>query len=537
MRSLLLLVLLLASNIFLCGKGQVIYPTDALESNVQNIFGLQPNAIPLPRVKHTLVYTNPYVIVMGGYSTDGSYLDETILYHVEERAWSSVLNKRTCCDYKGDVIELLGLSADDSSSGSDSGRSITKPGMQAGMQGDIPLPRAEHAACAYEGKMYIFGGVTSQYSYSNDFYSFDPIALHWKVWDKYAGGGAPTRRAGHNLLAYSPSSSLYLFGGRSTIGGTTVGLSDVWVFDINTQTWTCVTQALSVFPAGRHYSAAAVSNGVLVIVGGMDPASSVIYNDVWAFAMGMKTWQQLLPCTGTTMGFAPPPLFHSSLFVLPTPTSNVNATGFETMTLILYGGMGGGGSCGGSACGGHTETTLGQAYKLSINQGTLKTAPQGSTPQNSDSQYFSSGLKWSFARLSTDVSTYAGKNHGRLAKTYAVESVAFDPVRSVLYEFGGLQARSVALAKGNQRAVEASGPTQLDSGEQFATPLWDLSTGEQLRTTMQMYTNGPWLFTDAFQSNQPQINGSIRFLQSFRTYLVSSAGDLLLQVEDNEGSV
>jgi len=83
-------------------------------------------------------------------------------------------------------------------------------------------------------------------------------------------------------------------------------------------------------------------------------------------------------------------------------------------------------------------------------------------------------------------------------------------------------------------AVSAKTGTSL-GGE---APLWDPHTGEHLRTTTQLPTNGPWVFQDAFTQSQPFVNGSLRFLHRMNTYVVIRAQtdtDVVLQTSDDKG--
>ena len=78
-----------------------------------------------------------------------------------------------------------------------------------GFEGDLPAARAEHAATGLDGSVYVFGGVSAHYGYSNDFYVFDPVAVQWGLIDRYGGQG-PTRRAGHNLVRVWVAYAVYV---------------------------------------------------------------------------------------------------------------------------------------------------------------------------------------------------------------------------------------------------------------------------------------------------------------------------------------
>jgi hypothetical protein len=133
-----------------------------------------------------------------------------------------------------------------------------------------------------------------------------------------------------------------------------------------------------------------------------------------------------------------------------------------------------------------------------------------------------SGVVFEYARLSGG----REEDRGRLLKRYAMESVCFDPQKGLLFEMGGMQAKSGKLATADQNTLSifANGEAPaayMDAGENFPEKLWDRSTGEHLRQTNQQPVNGPWTFQDGFTRFQPLLNSSLEFLAAFRIYTVS----------------
>ena len=456
------------------------YPDDSLIEGEVDIYSLTPGLIPSPRVKSTLTYVEPLVVVMGGYNTDGTFLDDIHIYDTRLRKWSGVLLKRACCNYAGEVIERLAATEEEHELDP---ISLTR----VGMQGDLPAARAEHAAAGLDNVVYVFGGATAQYGLSNDFYSFDPIGLQWRVIDRYGGQG-PSRRAGHSLVTDYDTTTLVLFGGRATLGEHTVGLADVWTFDVQSRKWEVATaraeaadRMLPAGPAGRQHSACAIAHSTLFVVGGIDPVSKMIFDDVWAFHLGSKTWQRVSGSGGQTAGLAPPPLYHGTLLPVPTPTPSVtNSTNFSKFDLLLFGGVGGGGSCGSAECM-QLETSLGQVYRLPVsfdpyeldssgdytNQGPqvqagARTGTEGIAGVGIDGKSSIADVNrwrlrlaetgWMYARLTDDSDDAAlhglpnafgidgasgpggggALGRGRLLKTWGMESVCFDPQRSLM---------------------------------------------------------------------------------------------------------
>lgn len=474
------------------------YPEDVLWENPGDIYSMTQSLLPTPRVKNTMTYVDPLVVVFGGYSTDGSFLDDINIYDTRFRKWSGVVLKRRCCNYDGEVFESMGASE----------MNTSKTFIEDGQEGDLPVARAEHASTDYSGMMYTFGGNSEDYGIMNDFYYFDPVALQWHVLNYYMGP-SPPRRAGHNLVTDYDTGILYLFGGRGEFGpndGNVSALNDVWAYDVGQKAWSCAsadpatqynrTRQNSGYlfeePLGRQHAAAALMNGIMFINGGIDPYSKLIYNDVWAFYTAEKRWVQIQEVTGTAAGYAPPPLFHS--FFIPVQSgAGVNSTGFESTHLLLFGGVGGGGGCGGTECG-QTETSFGQIYRLPVSYGTYDldnssspsslapiikegftsdgiTAPALVRSEIAVNYLALDGTEWSFSRLSdaSDATSFeaSGNVHagrGRLLKTWAMESACYDRERGILYELGGIQAVDTDFAKAGQSSREKAGPTSLDTG-------------------------------------------------------------------------
>lgn len=174
------------------GTYDTLYP----ENSLLNVGSLYPLAgsLPYARVHHTLALSNNYVIIFGGYSTDGSYLDDINLYDVRSQQWSGPILKKACCDdqipYKEQ--ETLGMNHP----------SPFQKMIKTGFEGDLPLARAEHSATVIQSSdlMYVFGGLTAEYGHMNDLYYFSPKFLQWTK-QEYRSGVIPMKRSAHSMDA------------------------------------------------------------------------------------------------------------------------------------------------------------------------------------------------------------------------------------------------------------------------------------------------------------------------------------------------
>jgi len=208
------------------------YPVNALldAGRLFPLGGLVPEA----RVHATVTVVSSWVVVFGGYRTDGSLYHDVQAFDTRSRTWTGNISRVACCDELGQAVETMGAPPP-----------LTFPYVKTGFAGDVlPLARAEHSGAAVDGVLYVFGGVTQEHGLTNDLWKFDPGALTWTEIDTARGGPPPSRRAGHAAAADAFNHVFYVFGGRSRIGGAVRGLSDVWLFNATSVTWTLARYAV-----------------------------------------------------------------------------------------------------------------------------------------------------------------------------------------------------------------------------------------------------------------------------------------------------
>jgi hypothetical protein len=418
------------------------------------------------------------------------------------------------------------------------------PKLRTGFQGDLPMARAEHSAAALCNEVFIFGGST-EYGYMNDVYAFSPTALKWRLVNHIIGA-PPSRRAGH-AVADNGHETFYIFGGRGSdpldILTDRVVHNDVFRFDVIKNEWKeLMPPAQGGIPAPREHAGMTYINGRLYIFGGENSVAGVLFSDVWAFEIRSQRWIELSPSSGLIHGFAPPPLHSAYLIpleseVIQDPPQHIHDR------FLVYGGIGTGGMCGAKECG-SKGTAFGQIYQFEVE---LQKFAQGSTLRFVDShvainaKYPESleavslpfeinhivSSQWKYARIAAEdvQEVHFGRDQsvrGKFMKTFALESVAFAKDRKLLYEFGGLQpvGRDLLAHRQTLRRPDhidtAARPIVLDAGGLIEDVPSDLHTGEQLRTSNDIVTSGPWTLQDSFKSGS-----GISYLKEFRTYKVN----------------
>ena len=122
----------------------------------------------------------------------------------------------------------------------------------------------------------------------------------------------------------------------------------------------------------------------------------------------------------------------------------------------------------------------------------------------------------------TTTHSYRGKYH----KTYGLERIVFDYNRGYVYQLGGLRTVPLSSSNANQNAASlVLHSTPLDSGGYLSPVSWDIHSGEWLKNTMSLPTNGVWVYSDGFISSQTQDSTStttntnytqVEFLRSFK---------------------
>ena len=257
----------------------------------------------------------------------------------------------------------------------------------------------------------------------------------------------------------------------------------------------------------------------MFVYGGMDPSSSLILSDLWAFDLFNNTWIALSAPSYSieNIGFSPPSLFRARL--IPTDLNCVTSTSSSpSCGLLVYGGLGGS----------KLQTNLGQVYKIVVNfqayatqnlETAVSAASYSTVTGVSAQKSYIYNDSWVFARL-TDVTS----DRGRRRKMYALEEIGYSSSRRMIFEFGGLQAvQGTSIESDKQDSTGLYTPISLDAGGYLGGKIWDISTGENLRTNVDILTNGPWNFTNA-------IFKDLTYLREFRQYRFDAFDITLLQI-------
>eukprot|EP00640_Fibrocapsa_japonica_P001274 CAMPEP_0113940388 /NCGR_PEP_ID=MMETSP1339-20121228/6521_1 /TAXON_ID=94617 /ORGANISM="Fibrocapsa japonica" /LENGTH=402 /DNA_ID=CAMNT_0000944195 /DNA_START=160 /DNA_END=1368 /DNA_ORIENTATION=+ /assembly_acc=CAM_ASM_000762 len=145
--------------------------------------------------------------------------------------------------------------------------------------GDAPCPRYKHQSQIVGCKMYVIGGSTfTTCSEKIDVHCLD---LSTNVWEKISARGIlPPSRVAHSTAYEESSGSIFMWGGHNAKNNR---LQDFFAFNIDTCTWTEISQDSSCLPTSRAFHTSCFYDGSFFILGGSN--SRTRFADVWCYSM------------------------------------------------------------------------------------------------------------------------------------------------------------------------------------------------------------------------------------------------------------
>ncbi|KAK7033345.1 adagio protein 1-like protein [Favolaschia claudopus] len=150
-----------------------------------------------------------------------------------------------------------------------------------------PSRRMHHAAVTdTSGKVYIFGGeaVDGSTAEFSEHFVFDPNS---QSFTQLPTDGAPPGLTGHAAVILS-NGQIMIFGGLSSAG--LVSLDTFYIFDTNTNTWSTHI-ASSDAPAGRRdFAYVVVDDATILIHGGCDAGFTTNFADGYMYNITSSTW-------------------------------------------------------------------------------------------------------------------------------------------------------------------------------------------------------------------------------------------------------
>jgi hypothetical protein len=150
--------------------------------------------------------------------------------------------------------------------------------------GSLFTARRGHTACAHRDKhIYVFGGILSDQTFSNDLYILDTTTSSW---NKIAAAGIyPTARRGHGASIYNDK--MYIIGGDSRIIS-----SEVFILCLVSHTWSSVI--IQSIPYQLSLSCWQSYGSMMVCFGGtyLDDVQTELSNTFYVFDMATLHWKE-----------------------------------------------------------------------------------------------------------------------------------------------------------------------------------------------------------------------------------------------------
>jgi hypothetical protein len=196
--------------------------------------------------------------------------------------------------------------------------------------GDAPGPRGRQGvALDRDGnRMIVHGGrfrdgTSGTYEVLTDLWAFD---LTTDTWAELPSAGGPSAR--HSHVAWSAGGVFYVYGGNaSNDGAFYIPLDDLWAYDLAGGEWT----ELSKGPGERIFASGDVSadGQTLYIYGGTEDFFGPTVGDLWAYDVGSDAWTELHDGSGS----APVERFGPSLAYDPAGDALFLFAGHDTTDL------------------------------------------------------------------------------------------------------------------------------------------------------------------------------------------------------------
>ncbi|MHC4330084.1 MAG: Kelch repeat-containing protein [Planctomycetota bacterium] len=255
--------------------------------------------MPTPRWAHAAGVVNGKIYVIGGLTSETSFLNGKALAVVEEYdpvtdTWTRKADMPAARGYLGGSLPVV----DGKIYLIGGGKSavahvdIYDPVMDTWSRGaDMPTPRNNVATVAWNDKIYAFGGLTGTLGSSaptvNVTQVYDPRTDTWAE-------AAPMPRGVWGHSANVVDDKIYVVGGASA----TNALRIVQVYDPQTDMW---TNATPIPKATRHFGASVLC-GKIYVVGGWLKSSRTPYSDTWVYDPTMDTWTASVPIPERKVG-------------------------------------------------------------------------------------------------------------------------------------------------------------------------------------------------------------------------------------------
>jgi hypothetical protein len=265
-----------------------------------------PSVAPDVRRQHAMVYdsANNKTVLFGGY--ESSLYNDTWVYDYTDNAWTN-MNPTTypnprrlhtmVFDSRNNLTMMFGGITWSQYCRNDTwGYNYTTDTWTNLNPATSPSVRRSHAMVynSVNDTMILFGGYNG--TYLTDIYLNDTWAYNYTLntWTQRNPATSPSARMSYAMVYDIANNRIILFGGYN---GSYLG--DTWVYDYSTDTWTNMNPATSPSARSGHTMAYDSANNRVVLFGGYDGSSYL--SDTWIYNYGTNTWTQVNPSTSPSV--------------------------------------------------------------------------------------------------------------------------------------------------------------------------------------------------------------------------------------------
>ncbi|KAG9349104.1 hypothetical protein JZ751_029424 [Albula glossodonta] len=155
----------------------------------------------------------------------------------------------------------------------------------------VPSNRKGHSAVVFESAMYVYGGYIDIKGSSQEFWKLDFDTGTWSLQSPRHGETGPGPRHGHSAMTHTDC--MYLFGGLTGLREQ----GDFWKWSFSTHSWTSI-KSLSGPSKLVGHSAVVYKDSMLLFGGGGTQSSP--RNNVWRFSFLTQSWERLAALTDSS---------------------------------------------------------------------------------------------------------------------------------------------------------------------------------------------------------------------------------------------
>ncbi|MBA3660612.1 MAG: hypothetical protein H0W64_02695 [Gammaproteobacteria bacterium] len=164
------------------------------------------------------------------------------------------------------------------------------------VSGPTPAERSMPSVATLNNYIYVFGGVKDDFKTSVDTFYDDLNRFNIKenTWENISTRGAsPKPRAFSTLIADANNNRILLFGGvhYGKSFSNLVTFDDLWAYSPDQNTWTQI-QPANEGPQGRGGASVWLDNNLMYVFGGVKDFTHML-NDLWVYDLQNNTWTQL----------------------------------------------------------------------------------------------------------------------------------------------------------------------------------------------------------------------------------------------------